>query len=233
MDINIQEFIQQAGLSEPFYPGKRVVKPCPQPGEYKSHCVVYDWRSSNVIRVEIKAGLSGKDLPTKELVKYPVSFQAATFIEIDVKTGAITTKTASQRTSSEDEDEEEGSGTRGKGSASGGRGVARRSDKEISASSMLSFVAAAEGKVPDLGIITNMVVMGMQIAKEAYGQVLNTFFTQVDHGKVVASDLLSKAGNFITRYTPPPFLKAKGNEDAVYKYDRMKNEAMFTGMIPS
>lgn len=227
-NINIQDFIKQAGLAEPFYPGKRVIKPCPQPGEYKSHCVVYDWRNPNTIKVEIKAGLTGKDLPTKELVKYPVSFQAATFIEIDVKSGAITT-----RTKTEEDTDEETETRGGKGSSSGGRRMAHNNDdKKALSASMLSFISAAEGNVPNLGEITNMVVMGMQIAKEAYGQVLNSFFTQVEHGKVVASDLLSKAGNFITRYTPPAFLKPKGDENAVYKYDRTKNEVMFTGMIP-
>lgn len=230
MDINIQDFIKQAGLTEPFYPGKRVVKPCPQPGEYKSHCVVYDWRHSNLIRIEIKAGLSGKDLPNKELVKYPVSFQAATFIEIDVKAGTITTRQGSLDNAS-DEDEDETSGKGGK-SSSGGRKMAKKAPKEASLS-MLSFISAAEGRVPELGKISNMVVMGMQIAKEAYGDVLKGFFHQVEHGKIVASDLLAKAGHFITRFTPPAFLKAKGNEDVVYKYDRVKNETMFSGMIPS
>ena len=62
MQVNIQKFLQTCGLDEPLYPGKRVVKKLPQPGEYKSHCVVYDWRDPNKIRIEIKAGLSGKDL---------------------------------------------------------------------------------------------------------------------------------------------------------------------------
>ena len=31
MQVNIKEFVEQSGLSEPFYPGKRIIKPCPQP----------------------------------------------------------------------------------------------------------------------------------------------------------------------------------------------------------
>ena len=91
MEVNIQEFIKECGLDEPFYPGKRIVKKLPQPGEYKSHCVVYDWRDPKKIHIEVKAGLSGRDLPAKELKKYPVSFQSPTKIEIDVNDKAFKT----------------------------------------------------------------------------------------------------------------------------------------------
>lgn len=85
MQVNIKEFLEECGLEEQLYPGKRVVKKLPQPGEHKSHCVVYDWRDPSKIRIEVKAGLSGRDLPPKELKKYPVSFQTPTAIEIDVR----------------------------------------------------------------------------------------------------------------------------------------------------
>lgn len=84
MQVHIQELLGKAGLKEPLYPGKKVVQKCRQEGEYKSHCVVYDWRNPDKIIIEVKAGLSGRDLPPKELKKYPVSFQAPTFFEIDV-----------------------------------------------------------------------------------------------------------------------------------------------------
>lgn len=89
MEVNIQEFLEQCGLEEQLYPGKKVVKKLPQSGENKSHCVVYDWRNPDKIRVEVKAGLSGRDLPPEELRKYPVSFQSPTFIELDVKTNEL------------------------------------------------------------------------------------------------------------------------------------------------
>jgi hypothetical protein len=54
-----------------------------------------------------------------------------------------------------------------------------------------------------------------------------TFADQAAKGKILASELMSKAGSLVTRFTPPPFLKATGTEDAVYKYDRVKNEPMF------
>jgi hypothetical protein len=87
MNVEIQDFLVQCGLDEPLYPGKRVIRKLPQPGEYKSHCIVYDWRDPARIRIELKAGLSGRDLPTKDLKKYPPSLQAPTFIELEVKKG--------------------------------------------------------------------------------------------------------------------------------------------------
>lgn len=232
MDVNIQDFICQAGLSEPFYPGKRVVKACPQPGEYKSHCVVYDWHDPAHIRIEIKAGLSGKDLPAKELARYPVSFQAPTFIEIDVNTGSIKTisKHARSAANDSDDDEDEGSGKGGKSSSGGGKKPALK--RKGSNLSLGSFAMAAEGAVAELGRITQIVVMGMKIAEEAYDKVVDKFFVQVGHAKIVASDLMAAAGKLVTKYTPPAFLKPHGDETKVYKYNREKNEPMFSGMIP-
>ena len=85
MDLNIKEFMEECGIEDPIYPGKRLVHKLPQTGEHKSHCVVYDWRNPDTLRIEIKAGLSGKDLPPKELAKYPVSFQSPTYVEIDMR----------------------------------------------------------------------------------------------------------------------------------------------------
>ena len=229
MDVNIQEFIRQAGLEEPFYPGKRVVKACPQPGEYKSHCVVYDWHDPAHIRIEIKAGLSGRDLPLKELTRYPISFQAPSFIEIDVKTGSI--KSISARAQDDDEDDDEESGSSGKKSGGGGKRPAVKRKQE--GVSLMSFVSAAEGKVSEMGKVVQMVVMGMEIAKEAYSAVLDKFFVEVQHAKITVSDLVVAAGKLVTKFTPPAFLKPKGDETKVYKYNREKNEPMFTGMMPS
>lgn len=227
MNVNIQDFIKQAGLDEPFYPGKRVVKPCPQPGEYKSHCIVYDWRNSECIRIEIKAGLSGRDLPAKDLAHYPVSFQAPTFIEINVLTGNIRTLSSSEVANDEGDDEEES----GKTSSSGGG--KRPALKKLQSPSMSSFASAVEGLLPESGKIVNMVVMGMKIAEEAYGKVMGTFFHQVQHAKIATTDLVASAGKLLTKFTPPPFLKPKGDETQLYKYDRLKNEVMFTGMMPT
>lgn len=217
MHINIQDFILQAGLDEAFYPGKRVVKPFVQPGDYKSHCIVYDWRVNETIRIEIRAGLSGKVLEPSELAKYPVSLQAPTFFEIDVKSGLMS------RIHDEDEDS--------KGSRSGETGKRAPFKKKLLSS--LSFSAAAEGHVAREGTLSHMVIAGMEIAKNAYERVCEKLFVQVAHAKISATDLVVAAGKLVTKYTPPAFLKPKGNETVQYKYDREKNEAMFAGVMPS
>jgi hypothetical protein len=216
MNINIQDFIAKAGLNEPFYPGKRVVKPFVQPGDYKSHCIVYDWRDEAKIRIEIRAGLSGKILEPSELAKYPVSLQTSTFFEIDVASGTL-------KRIEEDEDS--------KGSRSGESGS--RAPLKKRALSSMSFSSAAEGIVASQGYISRMVVMGMEIASDAYDKVSQTLFAQVSHAKIIATDLVAAAGKMITKYTPPAFLKPKGNENSIYTYDREKNEAMFAGTMPS
>lgn len=216
MRINIAEFIAQAGLAEPFYPGKRVVKACPQPGEFKCHCVVYDWRDPARIRVEVKAGLSGNDLPKKDLARYPVSFQTPTFIEIDIASGLVSEH---RRFITEEEGEGEAEGKRGSSDSKGHK-------KKLSAG-LNSFAEAVKGAIPNAGDVVNVVVMGMKIAEDAYVNVLNSFANQAERGKILASDILAKAGSFVTKFTPPPFLKPAGDETGQYKYDRVKNEPMF------
>lgn len=226
MQVNIKEFIEQSGLEEPFYPGKRVVKLCPQPGEYKSHCVVYDWRDPSFIRIEIKAGLSGRDLAANDLVMYPVSFQAPSFIEIDVKSGEM----RSVEKALDDEDEDEGSGSKGK--AGGGKRPANK--KKSFSNSILSFASAVEGALPEKGVVSQIVIMGKKIAEEAFESVVHKFITQVEHAKISATDLMAAAGKLVTKFTPPAFLKPKGDEQKVYKYNREKNEVMFSGgLTPS
>lgn len=225
MQVNIKSFIEQAGLNEPLYPGKRVVKPCPQPGEFRSHCIVYDWHDHARIRIEIKAGLSGRDLAPKDLARYPISFQAPTFMEIDVATGTL----KEMHHANDDAEDEEGSEGRSGKSGSGGKAMKKKS----LSGSLLSFASAAGGAIPEVGKLVNMVVLGMQIASEAYGQVVDKFFDQVQHSKVIATDLMAAAGKLLTRYTPPAFMEPKGNEDKVYKYNREKTEMMFNaGMMP-
>ena len=85
VEVNVQDILKDAGIDEPIYPGKRIVKPLKQEGEYRSHCVVFDWRDPKKFKVEVKAGLTGKDLDPKILAKYPVSFQAPTCIEFDIE----------------------------------------------------------------------------------------------------------------------------------------------------
>lgn len=225
MKINIQELVENSQLNEAFYPGKRVVKFCPQPGEFKSHTVIFDWRNPTTIRIEVKAGLTGHDLPTKEIIQYPISFQSPTYIEIDVESGKVRTFThLDAANDEEDEEDEEGEGSKGK-SGGGGKSPLRKS--------RLSFASAVEGALPQSGKIVDMVVMGKQIAKEAYLSVMNRFVSQIQHAKISATDLIAATGKLVTKFTPPAFLQPKGDEDKVYKYNREKNEPMFSGPMPS
>ena len=108
MQVNVNELIEASDLKEPLYQGKRVVKKYPVAGDHKSHCMVFDWRDQGLLHVELKAGLTGRDLEPKDLAQYPVSFQARTFVDIE--------------TANENEDEEE-SGTSGRsGKGGGGKG---------------------------------------------------------------------------------------------------------------
>lgn len=199
MNVQIKELIARFGLSEPLYPGKKLVQ-IASVGELKSHCVVYDWRNPEQLRIEIKAGTTGQDLPLKDLQKYPVSFQSPTHVVIEVT----------------DEDEEGAQGKAGSGS--------RKPKKK---SSLEGFLRVAEGKIPALGKITEMVVMGKEVAAEAYGKVFATFANQIEKMKISPTDLLAQAGNFVTKYTPPAFLQPKGDEQAQYQYNREKIEPMF------
>ena len=214
MRIDIKKFLKDTGLEERFYPGKRLIKKCVAGGEHKSHAIVYDWRSPDLIRVEVKPGLSGEDLPKKELAKYPPSLQTKTFFEIDVNSGEVTKF-------SEDEESE------GKGKSGGGGKSPAKAKLEDKGASLSSFMKAVEGAVPEAGDLKRAVVMVMEIAKEAFAPVLDAFVAQADKAKIVSSEILSQAGKYITKYTPPAFLEAKGNEDAPYSYNRERNESMF------
>lgn len=214
MQVNVKQFLKDSGVNEPFYPGKRFVKACHIPGDHKSHSVVFDWRDPDKIRVDIKAGLTGRDLDNKILRQYPVSFQTPTFVEIDVLNDNVLQ-------SSEDEDEESEGRASGGG---GGKGMKKKKLSDLNGLMSKAFADISEGKVPELGDVTKMVVMGMEIAKEAFEGVLKVFTQQIEHAKIAQTDMLAKAGKFITRYTPPAYMEPKGDEDKAYKYDRLKNE---------
>ncbi|MEZ5814480.1 MAG: hypothetical protein R3E13_07185 [Alphaproteobacteria bacterium] len=213
MQVNVKEFLEESGITEAFYPGKRLVHSCRQPGEYKSHCVVFDWRDPGKIKIEIKAGLSGKDLEPARLKYYPVSFQTPTYVNIEV---------INDNKESEDEDgEETGKGTSGKGGSGGKKPKRKLEDVKLMASD--AFGSVSEGKTPELGKIIEMVVLGTQIAAEAYANVMGNLAHGIAHAKVSTTDMLAQAGKFVTKYMPPSFMKPTGDEQASYKYDREKN----------
>lgn len=220
MQVNIQELVQETGLDEKIYPGKKLVKKYVQPGEYKSHCMVFDWRS-DVLRVELKAGLTGRDLDLSDLQKYPVSYQAPTFLEL------VADKEVEAKTEEEDDEEEEG-----KGKSSGGGKKPAMKQLEDSDLSLSAFDKATDGDVPEMGQIEKFVVMGKEIAQEAFGQAFENLKEQLHQTKVMAMDIMKGVSDVIKKVTPSGGLEAKGNEQIQYKYDVEKTAALFGGMSP-
>lgn len=215
MQVNVKQFLEESGITEDFYPGKRLIHSCRQPGEYKSHCVVLDWRDPDKIRIEVKAGLSGRDLEPKKLKYYPISFQTPTYVDIEV---------VNDNKEGEDEDEKgQGSkGTSGKG-GSGSKQPAKKKLEDVKLMASEAFGNVAEGKVPELGKIVDMVVLGTKIATEAYANVMGNLANGIAHAKVSTTDMLAQAGKFVTKYMPPSFMTPTGDEQASYSYDREKN----------
>lgn len=221
MRFNIVELLKSLGVEETLYWGKRLIRALPQPGQYKNHSIVVNWREPERIRVELKAGLSGKTMTAKELANYPLQFQSETFFEMTVDTKG------------DAEDDGDAKGEKGRAGNAGKGGAAGHKHKRTREEGLSGFFASAHSeKVPTHAKLTKGVVMGMEIAREALDGVFTQFCEQVKHAKILATDLLASAGKAITRFTPPPFMAARGDEDKVYKYDRVKNETMF-GVAPS
>lgn len=221
MKVNIQELLQKAGLEdETFYPGKKLVKKYVQHGEYKSHCAVFDWHDGKNLRVEIKAGMYGNTLDAKELRHYPVSFQAATYIDIQTVND-----------NAEDSDEDEDGKTSSGKSGGGGKKPAVNKDIETEVS-LSAFSRLADGAVALSGDIQKFVVMGREIAKEAYGQALDNLKTQLSQTKIMAMDLMKGVSDIIHKATPGGGLEARGDETVKYRYDAEKTGPMFGGITP-
>jgi len=221
MQVNIQELVKQTGKKENIYPGKRIVSKYTQPGEFKGHCVVFDW-SSDMLRVELKAGLSGKALDLKDLKNYPVSYQAPTFLELIAENDDLEAKT-------EEEEDEEGS----KGKSGGGGKKPATKKLEDSDLSLSAFDKVTEGQVPETAEIQKFVVMGKELAQEAYAQAFENLKEQLHQTKVMVMDIMKGVGDLIQKATPGGGLEAKGNENINYKYDSEKTHALFGGMSPT
>lgn len=214
MRLQITHLLENLGIEGPFYWGKRLVRGLAQPGHFKSHSVVANWVAPHLIRIDLRAGLSGKTLDKKDLAQYPLQLQTETFFEFT--TDDTKTETGEKDTG--------GKGRRGGGAA---RSFRRSTDK----------LAAPFGQAQNMAVATHAtlargVVMGMEIGKNALEGVFKQFCDQVKSAKVLASDLLAAAGKAVTRYTPPPFMSPRGDEQKVYKYNRAKNETMF-GIVPT
>jgi hypothetical protein len=199
MQVNIKEFLNETGLEEQIYPGKRIVKKLPQPGENKSHCVVYDWRAPETLRIDIKAGLSGKDLTRKDLGKFPISFQAPTYLEIDTtpRNENFIAATVTEENHEDEEGDEDGEeGSSGK-SGGGGKKIGAKKNNLFAA----AFSTVVEGKVPDLGDVKKLVVMGKEIAREAFSSVIKVLAAQIKNMAVVPVNILASVTK-VTVATP-------------------------------
>lgn len=221
MQVNIQELVRETGLDESIYPGKKLVKKYVQPGEFKSHCMVFDWRSDN-LRIELKAGLTGRPLDLSDLKNYPVSYQAPTFIEL------VSDVANAKAIHDEDEEDEEGKGKSGSG---GGKKPAMK-QLEDSDLSLSAFDKVTEGDIPQTATIEKFVVMGKEIAQEAFATAFENLKEQLHQTKVMAMDIMKGVSDVIKRVTPSGGLEAKGNENIQYKYDVEKTAALFGGMSP-
>ncbi|MGH1376109.1 MAG: hypothetical protein ACRBCK_07150 [Alphaproteobacteria bacterium] len=211
MRINFKKFLKSANITEELYPGKRIVKTCQHAGEYKNHCVVVDWRSPDTININVRPGVTGKNLPPELLKKYPVCLQMPTSVKI---------KVVNDDTNEDEEDEEEGK-SKGK-SGGGGKKPAKKKLEDIELIAA-RFGDMAEGQVPTLGEVKEMVVMGIQIAAEAFENAFSELTRQISHTKITATEILAKAADMVTKVQPPSFMEAKGDETANYSYDRDKN----------
>jgi len=208
MQLNVKEFLEQSGITEPFYPGKRLVHKCQQPGEFKSHCVVLDWRNPDKIRIEVKAGVTGRNLDIKKLKYYPVSFQTPTYVDVEI-------------VNDNEDEEEEGKSSSGKGGG-GGKKPARKLE-DVAAFASEAFGKVVDAAAPEVGKIVEMVVLGTQIAKEGYANAMGALAQGMANMKIGATDLLVSAGKLVTKVEPPSFMKPKGDETAKYSYSAEKN----------
>ena len=172
-----------------------------------------DWRNPEKIRIEVKAGLSGRDLEPARLKYYPVCFQTPTFVDIEIVND-----------NEEDDEEEEGKASGKKGGGGGKKPAKAKEGLEgMKALASDAFGSVMEGKVPELGDIVQMVVMGTEIAQEAYGRVMGQLAHGIQHMKIAATDLLASAGQLVSKVEPPAFMKPKGDETVKYNYSQEKN----------
>lgn len=211
MQVDLKKFLRNADIKEEVYPGKRIVKPCKQSGEFKNHCVVVDWRDPDTVKIDIRPGISGKHLAPDVTKQYPVCFQTPTTVTIDV---------VNDNKTDDDEEEEEG-----KSSGKGGGGGKKPTKKKLEDIKRVTarFEKSAEGDIPALGEIKKMVVMGMEIAKNAFGKAFSELTKQIGHAKIAATEIIAKAADVVTRVTPPEYITPRGDETAQYQYDREKN----------
>lgn len=207
MTVNIADLLDDVALHEDLYPGKRLVKKCQQIGEFKNHCVVFDWRDPDMLKILVKPGLSGTTLAPQVLKNYPVCLQSETYAHIAIM--------------SEDDDRDEE--REGKSSSSGGGQKLAKKKLEDILDISARFTRESEGALPTTGRIVDMVVMGAKIADNAIGKAFDVLKSQIKHAKIAVTEIMAQAADIVTRIAPPQYVPAKGNETARYNYDREKN----------
>lgn len=218
MQINVRELLKKCEFEDTnVYPGKRVIKTYPQSGDHKSHCAVGDWTDPKRFRLKLEAGLTGRTPTLSELKQYPVSFQAQTYLDIVFNNDNA-------------DEEEDGEDTKGK-SGGGGKKPKKRA-LEDSNLSLSAFGKAMEGAVSMIGEIDKFVVMGKELAREAYATALDNLVHQLQQAKVLAMDILKGTTDIIKKATPGGGLEARGDESIKYKYDSERNGPMFGAMTP-
>jgi len=127
-----------------------------------------------------------------------------------------------------DEEDEETEGEKGGGSK--GPSDKKLEDAEVSLS---AFDKVTEGVVPEMAEIEKFVVMGKEIAQEAFAQAFDNLKEQLHQTKVMAMDIMKGVSDIIKKATPGGGLEAKGDESIAYQYDSDKTAGLFGSMAPS
>jgi len=85
MQMSFEEFFDMVGLQEPLHPGEKKVIPVRSEKVGASYSIVYDWRSDlHKIRVEIKPGLTGREISPERMKDVPPSLQTPIYVEAAV-----------------------------------------------------------------------------------------------------------------------------------------------------
>lgn len=86
MRMDVQKFLDEAGLKESLNPGEVKYIHHVSEKEGSSYTVVYDWKTDpSKIRVEMRPGLTGSFPDKKGLKNYDLWLQTPTFIEAEVQ----------------------------------------------------------------------------------------------------------------------------------------------------
>ena len=86
MRMDMQKFLEEAGLKESLNPGEIKQIHHISEKEGSSYTVVYDRKTDpSKIRVELRPGLTGNFPDKKELSRYDLWLQTPTFIEAEIQ----------------------------------------------------------------------------------------------------------------------------------------------------